>query len=246
MKLDMTPFFKKYEALADKVESVFEVMKKKYPEEVRCAPGCTDCCYALFDLTLIEAVYVNHMFQKKFSGARKEQLLETSNKVDRRTYKIKKAAYKAKQKGKGEEEIIEDVGKERVRCAMLNDENVCDIYEFRPIACRLDGIPVAVGGKGRTCPLSGFSSGQSYPTQRVWVFGVDLAVARPPKGFVGLAGRIQTARQAVEFSANPYCLRMVSGQLKREITMAGRRFVLAGVEIQQRQFAMQRRRQKDV
>jgi Fe-S-cluster containining protein len=164
MKMDMTPFFEKYKTLVDKVDSVFEIMKKKYPEEVRCAPGCTDCCYALFDLTLIEALYVNHRFQKNFSGARKEQLLEKANRVDRKTYKIKKAAYKAKQEGKGEEEIIEDVGKERIGCAMLNDENLCDIYDFRPIACRLDGIPVAVGGKGRTCPLSGFSSGQSYPT----------------------------------------------------------------------------------
>lgn len=164
MNMDMTPFFQKYEAIVNKVDNIFGVMKEKYPDEVRCMTGCADCCHALFDLTLIEAVYVSHQFSKNFSGEKRDALLEKANKADRQTYKIKKAAFKAKQQGKDEEAIIADVAKERVRCAMLNDDNLCDFYEFRPIACRLDGIPAAIGGKGRTCNLSGFKSGQSYPT----------------------------------------------------------------------------------
>jgi hypothetical protein len=38
------------------------------------------------------------------------------------------------------------------------------MYAFRPIACRVYGIPQAVGGKGRTCGFSGFKPGESYPT----------------------------------------------------------------------------------
>ncbi|MCU0599384.1 MAG: YkgJ family cysteine cluster protein [Desulfobacterales bacterium] len=164
MNMDMTPFFQKYVAIVNKVDNIFGIMKEKYPDEVRCTTGCSDCCHALFDLTLIEAVYVSHQFRKNFSGDKRDALLEKANKADRQTYKIKKAAFTAKQQGKDEEVIIADVAKERVRCAMLNDDNLCDFYEFRPLACRLDGIPAAIGGKGRTCNLSGFKSGQSYPT----------------------------------------------------------------------------------
>jgi hypothetical protein len=164
MNMDMTPFFQKYEAMVKKVDQIFTAIKEKYPEEVRCAPGCTNCCHALFDLTLIEAVYVSHQFRRMFSDNKRDALLEKANTADRQTYKIKKAAFKAQQQGKDEETIIEDVAKERVCCSLLNDENLCEFYEFRPLACRLDGIPASIGGKGRTCSLSGFTSGQKYPT----------------------------------------------------------------------------------
>jgi Fe-S-cluster containining protein len=164
MNMDMTPFFQKYEAIVKKVDDIFGIMKEKYPDEIRCITGCADCCHALFDLTLIEAVYVSHYFRQRFSVDKREALLEKANKTDRQTYKIKKAAFKAKQQGKDEEEIIADVAKERVRCALLNDENLCELYEFRPLACRVDGIPASVAGKGRTCALSRFKSGVSYPT----------------------------------------------------------------------------------
>jgi Fe-S-cluster containining protein len=164
MSIDMSPFFIKYEALVTRVESVFEIIKRKFPEEVCCKPSCADCCFALFDLTLIEAMYVNHQFHIKFSGSKKEELLEKASHADRKTYKIKKAAFKSKQNGVDEEQIITEIAKERIRCPLLNNENMCDLYDFRPIACRVYGIPVAIGGKGRTCGYSGFTTGQSYPT----------------------------------------------------------------------------------
>ncbi len=52
----------------------------------------------------------------------------------------------------------------RVRCPMLNDAQMCEIYEFRPLTCKLYGIPTAIGGKGYTCGLSGFEKGEKYPT----------------------------------------------------------------------------------
>ncbi len=164
MKIDLMPYFKKYEALVSKAESVFEQVKKKYPEEVNCKEGCADCCHAMFDLTLIEALYVNYRFNEMFNGKEKSDLLEKANKTDRKIYKIKKEAYKSLQAGKKEDAIIEDVGQQRIRCAMLGGENLCEMYSFRPIACRVYGIPQAIGGKGRTCGLSGFKPGASYPT----------------------------------------------------------------------------------
>jgi len=53
---------------------------------------------------------------------------------------------------------------ERVRCPLLNEENKCDLYAYRPVTCRLYGIPTAIGGRGHTCGLSGFQEGVSYPT----------------------------------------------------------------------------------
>ena len=164
MKIDFTPYFKKYEEVSSTADELFLRVQKDFPECVKCEIKCEDCCHALFDLTLIEAIYINHQLNKKFKGKKKEQLLEKSNRADRKTYQIKKKAYQDKESGKNEVDILMEMAAERVRCPLLNGEGMCDLYEYRPITCRLYGIPTSIGGIGHTCGRSGFVEGQQYPT----------------------------------------------------------------------------------
>ena len=59
MDFDFTPYFKRYESLLELADQAFQRVSKEYPESVKCRSGCSDCCHALFDLTLIEALYIN-------------------------------------------------------------------------------------------------------------------------------------------------------------------------------------------
>jgi len=178
------PFFEQYEALSASVVRAFETVKSQYPDCVKCKPLCSDCCYALFDLTLIEALYINERFRGKYSGEPLEILTERCNRIDRTLYKKKKSAYKAAESGKEEDEILNEMAEIRVRCPMLNDAQMCDIYEFRPLTCKLYGIPTAIGGKGYTCGLSAFEKGEKYPTanldmiqNKLLQLSADLAIA---------------------------------------------------------------------
>jgi len=164
LNTDFTPFFEKYEELLAKANSAFGQVKTQHPECVTCQIGCSDCCYALFDLTLIEALYINHHFNKKFEGKEKNRLIEKADQADRSVYKIKRKAYKDFESGKSEDDILTEMAQERVRCPLLNEEDQCDLYEYRPVTCRLYGIPTAIGGKGHTCGKSGFVEGKPYPT----------------------------------------------------------------------------------
>jgi Fe-S-cluster containining protein len=162
--LDFSPYFKPYEDLVTSVDRVFAQVKNRFPECVSCGVGCSDCCYAIFDLSLVEAVYLNHQFNEKFKGRERERLLEKANEADRKLYRIKRKAYRDLQSGLTSEDIFSEVAQQRVRCPLLNDANQCDLYEVRPITCRFYGIPTAIGGKGHTCWKSGFKKGFSYPT----------------------------------------------------------------------------------
>ena len=164
MNIDFTPFFEKYETVSAMADEVYERVKKEHPECVNCKTKCSDCCYALFDLTLIEALYINSKFNEKFDGKEKDTLIDRSNKADRKAYKIKRRAYKDLKEGKKENEIVAGMAMERIRCPMLNEDDLCDLYEYRPITCRLYGIPTAINGIGHTCGLSGFVEGKEYPT----------------------------------------------------------------------------------
>ena len=164
MDFDFSPIFNKYEVLVKAVEAVFARVKSDFPGCVKCKTGCSDCCHALFDLTLIEALYINHRFNQGIDEAKKAEIIEKANRADRKIYKIKRNAYKAASAGTQEEEILNAVAKERVRCPLLNSQDTCDLYEHRPITCRLYGVPTAIKGKSHTCGLSGFNEGKAYPT----------------------------------------------------------------------------------
>jgi len=164
MSVDLTSYFEKYEALVAQADAAFDRVKTAHADCVKCEEKCADCCHALFDLTLIEALYIHHKFNDKYQGSEKVKLLEKSNRADRQIYKIKRKAYKDLQAGKNEGEILAAMALERVRCPLLNEKDLCDLYDYRPVTCRFYGIPTAIGGAGHTCGKSEFKQGQKYPT----------------------------------------------------------------------------------
>ena len=164
MELDLSPYFKKYETLVATADEVFNRVKKSHADCVKCGEQCADCCFALFDLTLIEALYIHHKFKEKFKGSAKVELIEKANRADRRIYKLKRKAFKELQSGKNEGEILAEMAFERVRCPLLNEKDLCDLYDNRPLTCRFYGIPTAIGGAGHTCGKSEFKQGEPYPT----------------------------------------------------------------------------------
>jgi Fe-S-cluster containining protein len=174
MDFDFTPYFKKYEELVSAADGAFERVKQAYTECVKCEEKCADCCFALFDLTLIEALYINHKFNEKVKDSEKAELLEKANRADRKVHKLKRKAYKDLQAGKSEEEVLVELARARVRCPLLNEAELCDLYDNRPLTCRFYGIPTAIGRKGHTCGKSGFEKGEQYPTVNLDVVNSQL------------------------------------------------------------------------
>jgi len=90
MDFDFTPYFEKYEALVSQADGAFERVKQTFAQCVKCEEKCADCCFALFDLTLIEALYISHKFNEKVKGSGKAGLLEKANQADRKINKLKR------------------------------------------------------------------------------------------------------------------------------------------------------------
>jgi Fe-S-cluster containining protein len=162
--LNLNLFFERYENVRTQADDIFKKIKQQYPDCVKCKLECSDCCHALFDITLIEALYINHHFNKILSNERRSELLELANRADRKVYKLKKKAAKAFESGESEYDILTELAKERVTCPLLNSNNCCELYQHRPITCRIYGIPTSIAGEGHTCGLSEFKAGESYPT----------------------------------------------------------------------------------
>ena len=161
MNPDFSVFFKEYEALVAQVDAVFQKVAGNFAGEVKCRQGCSDCCHALFDLTLIEAMYLNAKFAE-LDEARRAAILIEADKADRKAYVFKKKASREAEEG-DHSEILLRTAKERLRCPLLDENDTCALYAHRPVTCRIYGIPLEIGGKSHTCGLSGFEPGRSYP-----------------------------------------------------------------------------------
>lgn len=165
---DPRPVFERYETLAREADAAFSRVRSAFPENVACSRGCSDCCHALFDLTLVEAAYLNSAFRDAFApGPERSAILERAHAADRKVQAVKRKAFKAQQAGRDVDSILLDLAGEKTRCPLLGDGDLCMLYDRRPITCRIYGTPTAIGGKGHVCGKSAFVPGKPYPTANV-------------------------------------------------------------------------------
>ena len=162
---DLSPIFSRYETLRAEADALFARVREAHPGCVTCKEGCSDCCHALFDLSLVEAMYLNRAFEAAFAhGPERSDILTRASESDRRLTRLKRELFRAEKDGESPEAIMAQAAQARLRCPLLDREDRCLLYEARPITCRLYGVPTAIAGRGHVCGFSAFEKGRAYPT----------------------------------------------------------------------------------
>ncbi len=162
---DLSAIFARYEALVAETDALFGHIRTAHTDCVSCEQGCSDCCSALFDLSLVEAMYLNKAFAEKIPhGRERSDILARASDLDRTATRMKREFYKQAKAGMEAEQIMAEAARLRLPCPLLNEENACVLYENRPITCRLYGVPMNINGHGHVCGKTGFSKGGQYPT----------------------------------------------------------------------------------
>lgn len=205
--------FSRYENIARKADILFKTIQEKYPLSVRCRLHCCDCCYAIFGVFPIEAAYINYHFNKLERKIRRDVL--------HRAEKAEAEMLKAKDKLK----VFEDdpkmkvfgLGKQRIRCPLLQDSEECVLYEKRPIICRIYGVPYSVkDGKKEmsfVCGISGFEEKASYPTVKLDKLYQELTSLS--KDLLSEAGYLNPAAKASLMLPLARILRMPSEEIMK-------------------------------
>ncbi len=157
--------FRDYETLTARTDELFERVRAQFPAEVACTAGCSDCCHAMFDLSLVEAMALNRAFNARFGfGAARSAVLEAAGDADRAATRLKRHYFQRAKQGATDEEILREAARDRLRCPLLGPDDRCVLYEQRPVTCRLYGVPTAIHGKAHVCGKCGFARGGAYPT----------------------------------------------------------------------------------
>jgi Fe-S-cluster containining protein len=141
MKIDL--ILQEYGELLRKVGIWFAGCAGKHPTAIFCRTGCSDCCRSLFDITLLDALYLKTGFDRLDAGirARVVDKAKTRLRTLQALWPDFEMPYILNYRPEEEWDILmpED---DETPCPLLAEDGTCLVYDFRPMTCRLHGLPL--------------------------------------------------------------------------------------------------------
>jgi Fe-S-cluster containining protein len=134
---------KEYGELLSQIDLWFRSVQKKHPKDVVCGKGCYDCCLGLFDISLLDAYYLLQGFTQLPKSV-KQQVTRRAKKIVTQLKKLQpnlNPPYYLTELSDEDIDALCDKFAE-LRCPLLNEKNQCLVYQYRPMTCRLHGLPM--------------------------------------------------------------------------------------------------------
>jgi Fe-S-cluster containining protein len=121
----------------------FRSVLAEYSKQMQCGRGCARCCHGLFDISLPDALGVVEGFcalREGLKAAATGRALDIHSRIIREIPELEEPYLLSEIAGERIDQGIERIGD--VRCPLLDEQDACLIYNYRPLACRLEGIPI--------------------------------------------------------------------------------------------------------
>jgi Fe-S-cluster containining protein len=128
------------------VDAAFADSARRSGPHLVCRPGCTQCCHGAFAINALDALRLREGMAQLILTAPKKAA-EVRNRADK-YWKEFAPGFPGDPitgilgESEAEQEAFEDFANE-APCPALNPENgLCELYEYRPMTCRIFGPPV--------------------------------------------------------------------------------------------------------
>lgn len=141
---------RKYAEFLDEASEFYKTASRKH--RVGCKKGCSECCSSgFFDITLLDAMYINASLKKIPPAVRKRIVSRAEAQLD---LLEKKQAFRRADPVLYDQKAIDIVSRRsmRVHCPALENGR-CLIYDYRPHICRIFGPTIR--GRRRVVHLEG-------------------------------------------------------------------------------------------
>ncbi len=132
-----------YGELLAVIDSWYAGAATAYPEHVRCGKGCSGCCRGLFDITLLDAALLQYGFARLPESVRCTVLVKAKQRLEQlqRRWPELSPPFILNLRPETEwEELMPD--DDETPCPLLDDNGHCLVYAYRPMTCRLHGMPL--------------------------------------------------------------------------------------------------------
>lgn len=139
----MKALLDRYGALLGEVDSWFQRCLEQHPDLIACRSGCSECCRGLFDITLLDAFYLKRGFDKLPELLKAKIVDGASQRLEQLS--LENPEFVAPWLLNGIPEGDWDAlmpEEDETPCLLLSENGGCLAYEYRPMTCRLNGIPL--------------------------------------------------------------------------------------------------------
>jgi len=132
-----------YGALLREVDVWFQRCLDQHPDLIACRNGCSECCRGLFDITLLDAFYLKRGFDALPEPQQSGLIRAALERLEQLSHLIPKFV---------EPWLLNDIPEndwdvlmpeeDETPCLLLSEAGGCLVYQYRPMTCRLNGIPL--------------------------------------------------------------------------------------------------------
>jgi len=137
----LSAVLKSYRNLLEEIDDWFTACQTQFPEQVFCRKACSGCCRGLFDITLMDAALLQQgMIQ--LATDQQQQILARSQvraqELVRRWPDLPPSWVLNRLPDESWQQMPED---DPIPCPLLSATGECLAYRYRPMICRLHGLP---------------------------------------------------------------------------------------------------------
>lgn len=143
MNITIEKILSDYSQLLAKIDRWYAGCQVAFPDDIRCRTGCSDCCRGLFDITLLDAVFLKTGFDRLPDEVKSRAIIKAQGRLAelRRIWPELSSPYLLNHRPEEEwEELMPD--DDETSCVLLGDDGRCLVYDYRPMTCRLHGLPL--------------------------------------------------------------------------------------------------------
>jgi Fe-S-cluster containining protein len=134
---------RKHEEWLKNLDAWFQSIRSAQASRMQCANGCARCCHGLFDVSLPDALLIMQGF-RRLSSHRRQTVFDAASAIQKQILRecpeLEAPYFLCGLSEDTIDRIAERVGE--VRCPLLDEADCCLIYGYRPLACRLEGVPM--------------------------------------------------------------------------------------------------------
>lgn len=149
MIIKLSAVIRRYQLLLQEVDDWFAKCSLAAGEQILCSRGCSACCRGLFDITLLDAALVRTGFTSLTAQTRQQITDRSMERLAEMQQVWPDFSQPWLMNSYSEEQWdLAMPDEDEIPCPYLSDGGTCLIYQYRPMTCRLHGIPmVDLGGE---------------------------------------------------------------------------------------------------
>jgi Fe-S-cluster containining protein len=139
----MQPAAARYRGLLERLDRWFEETARRHPGVIPCRAGCSACCHGPFDISAADVLLLREGLKTLSPSDREVVRTRGEQLLTRMREQAPAWAPPWDLADLGEErfdDIVESLAE--MPCPLLDDQGACRLYPWRPLVCRLIGLPM--------------------------------------------------------------------------------------------------------